>query len=114
MNVKPLKMRVGSETRAECLGVLHGESSTGWFVQILSKFSVEEEDWIFGLKGLCTSPFSSFVQLIDLKKGCFLTASDPCGPDPSLFVGSFVKSALMSDWASVEMNLGNFGLEVRI
>ena len=74
------------------VGVLAGESVGDCSVHILSKFSTLFTPWVLGLKGDGTSRFRSLSQLMQLKKGCFITSLLPSGPLPNLLSTSLVSS----------------------
>ena len=81
------------------VGVPAGESVGDCSVHILSKFSTLLTPWVLGRKGDGTSRFCSFSQLMQLKKGCFMTSWLPFVPLPSLLSTSLVSRPLRSDWA---------------
>ena len=74
------------------VGVLAGESVGDCSVHILSKFSTLFTPWVLGLKGDGTSRLRSLSQLMQLKKGCFMTSTLPSGPLPNLLSTSLVRS----------------------
>ena len=74
------------------VGVLAGESVGDCSVHILSKFSTLFTPWVLGLKGDGTSRFRSLSQLMQLKKGCFMTSLLPSDPLPNRLSTSLVRS----------------------
>lgn len=79
-------------------------------VHSLSKLFVSLAPDTSGLNFDSISRRSSFAQLMLLKKGCFLMASDPLGPEPSRLAGSLARRPLRRVRASQERNLGNLAL----
>lgn len=100
--MKPLKSC--AKPAAAAPGVPQGESSTDCSVQILSKFATSSSHVTAGLNLDSISRFSSFAQLMVLKKGCFLIVTAPSGPEPRRLLTSRLRRPLIRLCASVDRN----------
>mmetsp|Transcript_42476 Transcript_42476/g.127324 ORF Transcript_42476/g.127324 Transcript_42476/m.127324 type:complete len:335 (+) Transcript_42476:472-1476(+) len=110
--VKPWKS--DAPTASDAGGVPQGESTAGWSVHSLSKFSTEWLPTTLGLNVLSISRRSSFAQSIARKNAWRLISSAPSGPQPRRLFASRHSSPLSSDSACADRNFGNLGLAALI